>query len=720
MKGRFTAVFLTILFVLQSLFASSYAQNESGKVILIMLNRTGMEDILEIKSIKEELDSRGYVSLMNIKGSKGTSDIRSYASIGWGTRAYLKPEDIDFVTSDDENSVIFKRRTGIEPKNINNININMLKSSNESGEYGAYLGILQKELSENGKTISVIGNSNIPEQNRSYASLLAMDENGSIESGKIDGINVQDDYMPFGMRTDYEALKEHTRDYYSKSDVLAIELGDTGRLDLYRENLNQKTYGEMHNKIYGNISDYISYVMSELADSRDRIYIVSPYPTLLEYKNYKRLSPAFIFEGQGKGVLYSNTTRREGVIGNVDIAADVLDYFGIKSDFMVGRSIQKIERSDNTEFLRSEFEKMSTTYQLRMPVLYSYAVFEMLLWISIFICILIKGVIPKKAFGALSEVLQLTVVMPFVLLVEPIFRATSISLVLTIIISLTVILYIALKKLVKGNIERFMVISIMTGIGILADAATGQELIKRSIFGYDAMIGARYYGVGNEYMGILIGASLLSVAGLLQKKKIKKTAAIIMLAITIVILGFPKMGANVGGTITASFCFLFFVLRMYNVKIDFKKLIAISAFVCVVVAGMAFIDIFLIGSKSHLAGAIQSIISGGPVVILQIISRKLAMNASLIGGSIWSKVFIMALFIVGVLFYRPFGILKRVCNEKEFLKKGWISIIVGSFVGFAVNDSGVVSAATSISFVIISVLLLIMEKIAHENGQQGS
>jgi len=39
---------------------------------------------------------------------------------------------------------------------------------------------------------------------------------------------------------------------------------------------------------------------------------------------------------------------------------------------------------------------------------------------------------------------------------------------------------------------------------------------------------------------------------------------------------------------------------------------------------------------------------------------------------------------------------------------------VGSFVGFAVNDSGVVAAATSISFVIISALVLCMNKIVSE------
>lgn len=47
----------------------------------------------------------------------------------------------------------------------------------------------------------------------------------------------------------------------------------------------------------------------------------------------------------------------------------------------------------------------------------------------------------------------------------------------------------------------------------------GGPLMKRSYLGYDPIIGARYYGIGNEFMGVYIGATLLFISHFLQMKK---------------------------------------------------------------------------------------------------------------------------------------------------------------------------------------------------------
>ena len=142
-----------------------------------------------------------------------------------------------------------------------------------------------------------------------------------------------------------------------------------------------------------------------------------------------------------------------------------------------------------------------------------------------------------------------------------------------------------------------------------------------------------------------------------------------------------------------------------------KKILLIGLAVVAVVSTMAVIDIYFIGSQSHLAGAIKKITTGGPLIILQIITRKIEMNMKLIGVSIWSKVLILGLLIVVVLFQKPVGILKKVCDRYPYLTKGWTSIIVASIVGFLVNDSGVVAAATSIAYVIIPVLVLLTQEL---------
>jgi len=40
---------------------------------------------------------------------------------------------------------------------------------------------------------------------------------------------------------------------------------------------------------------------------------------------------------------------------------------------------------------------------------------------------------------------------------------------------------------------------------IVGDIVLGNALMQVSILGYDPIVGARFYGIGNEYMGLLAG-----------------------------------------------------------------------------------------------------------------------------------------------------------------------------------------------------------------------
>ena len=86
-----TAV-VSVLFAVMVLIVSipkySFAA-ESGKVIFINMNRTTIKSMQDIPSLKAELEKRGYMGLMNIRGDKGTDDKRSLASMGAGGRANL-------------------------------------------------------------------------------------------------------------------------------------------------------------------------------------------------------------------------------------------------------------------------------------------------------------------------------------------------------------------------------------------------------------------------------------------------------------------------------------------------------------------------------------------------------------------------------------------------------------------------------------------------------
>ena len=52
--------------------------------------------------------------------------------------------------------------------------------------------------------------------------------------------------MPFGISTDYDKLKSETKKYYENNDAIFVELGDTYRLDEYKNNARKLAEEELN------------------------------------------------------------------------------------------------------------------------------------------------------------------------------------------------------------------------------------------------------------------------------------------------------------------------------------------------------------------------------------------------------------------------------------------------------------------------------------------
>src|SRR5699024_11073073 len=78
----------------------SFAENKA-KTIVINMNRTNLKYMDDIPVLKNELDSRGHIGLMNIRGDGGSDDKRSYASIGAGAKTNISSSGLieEFVES---------------------------------------------------------------------------------------------------------------------------------------------------------------------------------------------------------------------------------------------------------------------------------------------------------------------------------------------------------------------------------------------------------------------------------------------------------------------------------------------------------------------------------------------------------------------------------------------------------------------------------------------
>ena len=720
MKKKLISLLLSLIVIFSFSISSIYADTDNtGKVIYLSLNRTSLENLLEIPIIKEKTSNSGYVALMTTKGDGSNTDQKSFASIGSGVRANVLDEDyVKFETLDENEKIQFESATGVKSWAIGNIKINRnINQNTDNGGYGATLGMLGTTLNKNNLNVALLGNSDIKKNDETKKirnlALVCMDQNGRVQSGNIDNINKKDNTMPFGISTDYEKLKSETKKYYENNDAIFVELGDTYRLDEYKNNLNENTYKSMKNKIYKNINDYLKEVF-EMAGKNDTIYLVSEFQSNLDYKNKRRLSPVIKFEKDGYGLLESSTTRNSGIVSNIDIGVDILNKFGLKNELMIGKVFKNVQDENGIKKVLKDYERIVSINTIRASVVNSYVGIVSASWVIAMIAILFKNKIPKKEkglgrdqiFKVLKEFIKLGLIMPLAFLTAPIFQfKTPVGLVLGVLIVTIIYYLIGYLLFRKDDIKQMGFYALLTIGLIIIDCIIGTPLMKSGIMSYDAINGARYYGVGNEYEGVTIASAIFALAVLLNYKKISKWLAVVLSLVILVTSAMPSMGANVGGAISECVAYLLFILLIFDVKLDLRKIIMIGVATVLVVVAFAGLD-FIMGTESHLAVFTNQIIQEGPAAIFNTFGRKIQMNLKLAKSSVWVNILIVSIVIIGGLIFRPAGYFKKIHDKYPMIFKGFMASFVGCIVTLLVNDSGIVAASTAAIYILIPIIII--------------
>ena len=720
MKKKLISLLLSLIVILSFSISSIYADtNNKGKVIYLSLNRTSLENLLEIPIIKEKTSNSGYVALMTTKGDGSNTDQKSFASIGSGVRANVLDEDyVKFETLNENEKTQFEAATGVKSWAIGNIKINRnINQNTDNGGYGATLGMLGTTLNKNNLKVALLGNSDIKKNDdlkkiRNLA-LVCMDENGRVQSGNVDNINKKDDTMPFGISTDYDKLKSETKKYYENNDAIFVELGDTYRLDEYKNNLNENTYKSMKKKIYQNINDYLKEVF-EMAGKNDTIYIVSEFESNLDYKTKRRLSPVIKFEKDGYGLLESSTTRNSGIVSNIDIGVDIINKFGLKNELMIGKVFKNVQDENGIKKVLKDYERIVSINTIRASVVNSYVGIVSASWVIAMIAILFKNKIPKKEkglgrdqiFKVLKELIKLGLIMPLAFLTAPVFQFKTPAGLVSGVLIVTIIYYLIGYFLFrKDDIKQMGFYAFLTIGLIIIDCVIGTPLMKSGIMSYDAINGARYYGVGNEYEGVTIASAVFALAVLLNYKKISKWLAVVLSLVILITSAMPSMGANVGGAISECVAYLLFILLIFDVKLDLKKIIMIGVATVLIVVAFAGLD-FLMGTESHLAVFTNQIIQEGPAAIFYTFGRKIQMNLKLAKSSVWVNILIVSIIIIGALIFKPSGYFKKIHDKYPMIFKGFMASFVGCIVTLLVNDSGIVAASTAAIYILIPLIII--------------
>lgn len=700
------------------------AERREGKLLLVAIDRIGWEDIYGAHMPNlDRLIENGAIGLMTTNTAGRLAQKNAYITMGSGARLEGTVKSL-LGFSEYEKHVgeragdAYRQITGIAPEqeSLVNLGIAQLKRQNARRPYTVNIGALGEVLRENGLIVALAGNSDIPQYPRRFMTSMIMDEYGIIPMGEIgEKLLKKNHEKPFGIFTNYGEMFQAVERYWDKADLLAIELGDTSRVEEFSTMAEERVIEIHRRKALEEIDLFLGNILYKLDMEKDMVMIVTPLPPARELRNNNRLSPVIINgAGVDGGFLTSASTRREGIVTNLDISATILDFFGVKAlHGQGGAPMETTKATANLQEIMSFNRSLVDLFNQRGRLIRAHVLLQIFALAVATFAILLNS---KKRFGWISWLFTFIMLIPLSYMVmTPVQQGVLWVSALTVV-TIAVLLTFAILFFFRNALERITATCLLTVIVILVDQWTNANLIKWSPMGYDVISGARFYGIGNEYMGVLVGAAGTGSGALTQilenRKKNVKWVAIILHITVLMTIALPWIGANLGGAIASLAALGYWLILTNKWRFDIKTVAGCAAILVFMVVGLFVIDSFRSPDvQSHMGQTAQLVSRGGLIELIDIAYRKISMNLRLFGYTIWTNLVLVSLISVSILFCRPVGVLKDVIYKFRIAANGIAAATAGSLAALLANDSGVVAAATSMAYVVFPLILMVTERL---------
>lgn len=725
-------------------FSAVAGEAAGGKrVILLLADRLTYTDLLcgagpNLSRLLEE----GAVALMNVR-TAGAGSESGYLSFGAAARAAAGPEGgcafgRDELVEGEKAGVIFKRCTGKKPDGaLLHLQAALLQETNSALPYPVEVGFLGERLKEKGLTAAVWGSADGALPGRG-AVLVAMDAGGEVSSGAVGAALLKEaPFFPFGVQTDLEKITAALAANLDRAELHLVEFGDSTRLDEYWPQLQPARGEVLFNRTMENL-DLLAGKLLSLLGENDLLLLAVPSLPLNRTAGEGRLAPLALF-GAGRGtpgLFGSLSTRRPGLVQNTDLAPLILSLLSGTDSISAApvcpaASFSITPQKKALIFLEDFNRRAALVFEQRPPLLKTYIALLMLVLLLTLAGIILKIRRALRPAGGLIG--ALLTVPPALLLLPGItpfpLPGTAAS---GLVLAATVLLLTLLLQPPAGRVKSlyWAVLGWGTALALLADTLAGAPLQQFSLLSYDPVGGARYYGMGNEYAGVLIGSALLGTISLTayidastsrcetnsSRKKALTAAVLITLCfygVIIFILAAPNFGANLGGCLTAAAAFGVSWASLAGGPGGGKKYLPGRLFLFLLAAAGL---LWLLNDgcpglpPSHVGLFGKMVRLRGPAGFWETVLRKMEMNLRLMRYSIWSRAFVTLVGLCAVFAVYPGGgFLKRLQNEQPYLVAGVSAALAGAAAALLTNDSGVVTAATLLLYAVPPALIAVMQ-----------
>jgi hypothetical protein len=551
--------------------------------------------------------------------------------------------------------------------------------------------LLAATLARRGSRIAVLGGAVGDDTADRAALLIVTTEQATPPAARPDAS------FPTGMRTDYPALERATAEALDVEHVVVVDTGDTARVERALGH-DPKARNPWMDLALKDADAFLGGLRASLAP--DDLLIVASLTAPLERQRSRRFLTAVVAVGAGvrPGTLTSATTRIHGVVSLVDLAPTILDAVRITGDLpsMTGRPVSGVPRSDALTAVASLEHDYVHAAVVRSVLVRSTLLTAMALIALSFLLVTTgrgkptsgRG-LPRTSRGLLETGLLITAAMPLALLLEPVLGFDSRAGAAAATFGLAAVLAL-LSRTFLGNRSAFAAILGTTSAIALGDLALGGALAGRSTLSFLVAEGARFHGIGNETMGVVVAASLIAVAWALDRRTGSRmvVAGALGLALAAAVMASPWAGAKFGSVPVSVPAFGLMLVLATVGRLTVRRTLLILIVTLFFAGLVAAADLLRDpAAQSHIGRAI-----GDPGGAGNIIGRKLGAAGRLLAASIWMGALAVFAGLSAVLVWRRADLLGRALWGSPSTRAALIACPVAAVAAVATNDAGVTAA----------------------------
>jgi hypothetical protein len=278
----------------------------------------------------------------------------------------------------------------------------------------------------------------------------------------------------------------------------------------------------------------------------------------------------------------------------------------------------------------------------------------------------------------------------------------------------------------RDPLAPFGIVCLVTLLVLGTDVMTGSGLQLETPFGLSVLEAGRFYGIGNEALGIYGVTALFAAAwlGLLALRRFhagagqlapsftaaqvtsepaaarRRAACVVALVAVYAVFasGWPGFGGKVGGTIAMVPCFLLLGLAVAGIRLNWRRVLLVA------VSGLALFAVFAVISyfvpatgKSDIGAFAGDVLHGHAGSVLL---RKINSNIGSLSVSAFSPVLPVVVLLTGLMLWRPSWFRLRTV-PLAYSAQPLMRVIMGVLwlmpvLGWFADDSGVIVPATAL------------------------